>query len=124
MQSLVCQSMSCRTIVRQDISVSVVTRLRAGISEVRFLVKERDFPLHQDVQTGSGGPPSLLCSGYRDCFRHGKAAGSLTSLLHLVLRLRVSFGKSQVVSVYVLQPCGEWSVRSELGGSLPAADTW
>jgi hypothetical protein len=57
MQSLVCQTMSCRTLGSQDSSVSVVTRLRAGISEVRFLVRERDFPFHQDVQTGSGAHP-------------------------------------------------------------------
>lgn len=46
-----------RTLARQDSSVYVVTRLRAGISEVRFLVRERDFPLHQDVQTGIGAHP-------------------------------------------------------------------
>jgi len=57
MQSLVSQTMSCHKLRSQESSVSVVTTPRAGISEVRFLVRERDFPLHQDVQTGSEAHP-------------------------------------------------------------------
>jgi hypothetical protein len=73
-----------------DSSVSIVTRLQAGVG-VRFSTETRDYCLVHKVQTGSDTHPVSYTMGIGGCFQGGYSGRSvkLDTQLYQCERLRI-----------------------------------
>jgi len=81
-------------------SFSSAIRLRAGLSKLQILLKERDFLLVTHVQAGYGTHPA--CSQYRDTFpRIERPECKVTTYSYLVAKLKVS-GAILQLSLYAI----------------------
>ena len=93
-----------------------VQRLRYGLHGPGFETRQRKNTFLHNVQTGSGASrPYLIFSGYWDLCR-GKAAGALTTRLHLVPKLRMNG------TIRLLPHTPSWRGQGNLHPCLQAAE--
>jgi hypothetical protein len=92
----------------RDGAGGVVTRLRLGLTLVRFPAAVTEFSLLQSVpQTGAGGSPTLLFNRHRS--KNGRDV-KLTNLFHLVPWLRMS-GAIPLLPLYTFMFCTDTTLH-------------